>query len=83
MKCTNFSMNLILENVMKIENYQYFHSMQSFHDVHTVFSYCDRNEFFAYFRGTDYMSYEQCSCLKYEYRVTFLTTPISPRMLDK
>ena len=45
MKCTDFSMNLVLENVMKIENFQNFCYMQSFHDIQTVFSYCDGNEF--------------------------------------
>ena len=34
MKCIDFSMNLVLENVMKIEN---FHCMQSFHYVQTAF----------------------------------------------
>ena len=45
-------MNLVLENLMKIEN---FHCMQSFHDVQTVFSYCDGNKFFAHFHRTDNM----------------------------
>ena len=54
MKCTSdFSMNLALENVMKIEN---FHCMQSFHDIQTVFSYCDGYEFFAHFHRTAYIS---------------------------
>ena len=34
-------MMLVLENVMKIESFQIFYWMQSFHDVHTVFLYCD------------------------------------------
>ena len=53
MKCTDFSMNLVLENVMKIMNFQNFCCMQSFHDIQTVFWYCDGNEFFAHFRRTD------------------------------
>ena len=39
MKCADVSMDLVLENVMKIENFQNFCSMQSFHDVQTVFLY--------------------------------------------
>ena len=71
MKCTDFSMNLVLENVMKIENFQNFCCMQSFHEVQTVFLYCDGNEFFAHFHRTDYMklffvcSYE-CNSIKLE-----------------
>ena len=68
MKCTDFSMNLVVENVIKIEN---FHGMQSFHDVQTVFLYCDGNKLFAHFCRTDYMklffvcSYE-CNGIKLE-----------------
>ena len=55
MKCTDFSMNLVLGNVMKIENFQNFHCMQNFHEVQTAFLYCDGNEFFAHFRRTVYL----------------------------
>ena len=41
MKCTDLSMSLVFKNVIKIENFQIFHCMQSFHDVYTVFLYCD------------------------------------------
>ena len=52
MKCTDFSMNLVLENIMKIEN---FCCIQSFYDIQTVFLYCDGNKFFAHFCTTAYM----------------------------
>ena len=55
---TDFSMNLVLENVMKIENFQIFYCMQSFHDVQSVSSYCDGNEFLAHFHRTAYMKLE-------------------------
>ena len=55
MKCTDFSMSLVLENVIKKDNFQIFCCMQSFHDVQTLFLYCDGNEFFAHFHRTDYM----------------------------
>ena len=55
MKCTDLSVNLVLENVMKIKNFQNFCCMQNFHDIQTVFSYCDGNEFFPHFRRTAYM----------------------------
>ena len=55
MKCTDFSMNLVLENVIKIENFQNFHCMQSFHEIQTVFLYCDQNKFFAYYCRTAYI----------------------------
>ena len=57
MKCTDSSMNLVLENVMKIEIFQNFCCMQSFHDIQTVFLYCDGNEFFGHFHRTDYISH--------------------------
>ena len=63
MKCTDFSMNLVLENVMKIENFQNFCCMQSFHYVQTAFSYYDRNEFFAHIHRTDYMKAELGNCI--------------------
>ena len=56
---------------MKIESFQNFYCMQSFHNIQTVFSYCDGNKFFAHFCRTDYMklffvySYE-CSGIKLE-----------------
>ena len=55
MKCTDFGMSLVLENVMKIENFQIFCCMQSFHDIHTAFLYCEAERVFAHFRGTVYM----------------------------
>ena len=58
MKCTDFSMNLVLENVMKIENFQIFRCMQNFHDVQTEFWYCDGISFFAHFSRTAHMKPE-------------------------
>ena len=55
MKCTDFSMSLVLKNIMKTENFQNFCCMQSFHDIQTVFSYSDGNKFFAHFCRKDYM----------------------------
>ena len=55
MKCTDFSMNIVLENLMKIKNFQIFHCMQHFHDIQTVFSYCAGNEFL-------HISVEQLIC---------------------
>ena len=49
MKCTDFRMSLVLENVKKVENFQIFHCMQSFHDIHTVFLYCDEEQVFCTF----------------------------------
>ena len=63
MKCIHFSVNLILENVMKIENFQIFCCMQSFHDIQTAFLYCDGNEFFAHFYRTAYMKAELGNCI--------------------
>ena len=42
-------MSLVLENVMKIENVQIFHCMQSFNDIHTTFSFCDGEQVFCTF----------------------------------
>ena len=66
MKCTDFSMNLVLENVMKIDNFQNFGFMQSFHDIQNVFSYCDGKEFFAHLCRTDYMYKSSRKIIQFE-----------------
>ena len=78
MKCTDFSLNLVLENVMKIENFQNFRCMQSFHDIQTVFLYCDGNEFFAHFHRTVYMKlFFVCSvvCNDLEWETAYKQAP--------
>ena len=73
MKCTDFSINLVLENVMKIENFQIFRCMQSFYDILTAFSYCDGNKFFAHFHRTAYMKAELGNCLQTSTKIRFKT----------
>ena len=73
MKCTDVCMNLVLENVMKRENFQIFHCMKSFHDVQTAFSYSDGNEFFAHFYRTAYMKPELGNCIQISTKNRFKT----------
>ena len=63
MKCTDFSMNLVLENVMKIENFQIFIACKASMMFTLHFGIVIGNEFFAHFHRTVYMKAELGKCI--------------------
>ena len=63
MKFTVFSMNLVLDNVMKIENFNFFIACKASMTFRLHFHDVMGNEFFAHFRRTVYMKVELGNCI--------------------